>query len=191
MKPLRTLSAALLLAGGAVVFSAGPAYAAIIPADPPEGASDQICEELDSGKSTEGGLGKTEEISAPEGMVITAVCVKSGADASGGGPEYYFVDAPTNSVTISHSTGKEISHFSFAYEPAPTPMAASTSTSAEPTPTPTVVPTEAPVPDAGSGDGGAKLAETGFDAGWLPFVGIGALALGAALVVPRLVAKRR
>ncbi|RXZ72263.1 LPXTG cell wall anchor domain-containing protein [Agromyces albus] len=180
MKHSRTLGAALILAGGAVVFSAAPAYAAIIPTDPPEGASDQICEDLDSGKSTEGGLGTTEEIFAPEGMVITLVCVKSGDDVSGGGPEYYLVDPPTNSVIIAHSTGKDISHYSFAFEAAPTP---------EPTPTPT--PTPEPTPPPTVPPAGDKLAETGFESGWLPFVGIGALALGAALFVPRLVAKRR
>lgn len=177
MKPVRTLTAALLLAGGAVVFSAAPAHAAIIPTDPPEGASDQVCEPLDSGKSAEGGLGTTEEIFAPEGMVITLVCVKSGDEASGGGPEYYLVEPPTNSVVISHSTNKEISHYSFAFEAAPTPTPNPTP---EPTPTPTLPPA-----------GGDKLAETGFESAWLPFAGIGVLALGAALVVPRLAAKRR
>jgi LPXTG-motif cell wall-anchored protein len=184
MKPVRTLTAALLLAGAAVVFSAAPAYAENIPTEPPEGASDQVCEEGDSTKIDLDGTDSTFVITAEEGFVITAFCVKAGDDASDAGVEYYLVDPPTNTVTISHSTGKGISHYSFIQEePEPEPT---------PTPTPTPEPTPEPTtPPAGGGDGGAKLAETGFDAGWMPFAGIGLLALGAALFVPRLVAKRR
>jgi len=186
MKPVRTLTAALLLAGAAVLFSAAPAYAENILTDPPEGASDQICEEGDSTKIDLDGSDSTFVITADEGFVITMFCVKAGDDASNAGVEYYLVDPPTNTVTISHSTGKGISHYSFIQEePEPTPTPPPTPT---PTPEPTPTPTE---PPAGGGDGGVTLAETGFDAGWMPFAGIGLLALGAALVVPRLVAKRR
>ncbi|MEV1130070.1 LPXTG cell wall anchor domain-containing protein [Agromyces sp. NPDC049794] len=56
---------------------------------------------------------------------------------------------------------------------------------------PATTPAVETTPPVGGGDGGAKLADTGFENGWLAFVGVGALAAGAALVVPRMVAKRR
>lgn len=183
MKPVRTLTAALLLAGAAVVFSAAPAYADVIPVEPPEGAPTNVCADLTVVKTDTEGNPKSVEISAPAGNVITMYCVKAGSEQQGNGPLYFKVDPPTQTVTITYPDGKEISHYSYSYEPVPTPT---------PTPTPTPEPTPTPTtPPGGGGDGGAKLAETGFDAGWLPFVGIGALALGAALFVPRLVAKRR
>lgn len=182
MKIKSVVPIAAVLIGGASLFFAAPAFAE-------EGGTDEtlsavveaVCEEGNSGKIDLGGGNVTYEITADEGYVITAYCVKAGSAEQGDGPEYYEVDPPQESVVIEHSTGKEISHYSFTQELIPTP-----------TPTPTPEPTPTPSdPPPGGGDGGAKLAETGFEAGWLPLVGIGALALGAALVVPRLVAKRR
>jgi len=196
MKPVRTITAALLLAAGAAVFSAAPAYAVdsvLVPIPLPDGASDQICEELDSTKINLGDGNETFVITAPAGEVITMVCVKSGDDNSGGGPEYYLVEPPANSVTISHSTGRDISHYSFASELPPTEPPATEPPATEPPATepPATTPPAETTPPAGGGDGGAKLAETGFENGWLAFVGLGALAVGAAIAVPRMVAKRR
>jgi hypothetical protein len=199
MKTPRVLAAALLLAGGAALFAAAPAYAAdLVPTDPPEGASDQICEGLDSGKSPDGAYGTDEEIFAPEGQVITLVCVKAGDEASGAGVEYYEVVPPSESVVISHSTGKDISHFSFSYEPATPPTTPPATTPPVTTPpvetTPpaetTTPPTTTTPAPAGGGDGDA-LAETGFDGGWLLVVGLAALGLGGAIVGERIVAARR
>lgn len=185
MKTTPVVSVVAVLIGGAALLFAPPAFAGEVPpADLVPAVvepKDQVCEEGDSGKIDLGGGHATFEITADEGYVITAYCVKAGSEEQGDGPQYYEVDPPQVSVVIAHSTGKDISHYSFTQELAPTPTPTPTP---EPTPTPTT-------PPAGGGDGGGKLAETGFDAGWLPFVGIGALALGAALVVPRLVAKRR
>jgi LPXTG-motif cell wall-anchored protein len=196
MKSTRVFAAALLLAGGAVAFVAAPAYAAIVPTDPPPGASDQICEGLDSTKINLDGEQETFEISAEEGFVITGFCVKSGDDNSDGGPEYYLVDPPTNTVTISHSTGRDISHYSFSFEkvattPPTTPPATTPPGTTPPETTPATTPPASTTPPAGGGDGAAALAETGFENGWLAFIGIGALALGGALIAPRLIAKRR
>ncbi|WP_136706570.1 hypothetical protein [Agromyces sp. H66] len=180
-----------MLAAGAAVFAAAPAYAedsVLVPIPLPDGFSDQKCEELDSGKSEEGGLGETEDISAPAGQVITMVCVKAGDENSDAGVEYYMVEPPTNTVTITHSTGKDISHYSFSYEPEPTTPPTTPPATTPPVTTP---PVETTPPAGGGGDGGVTLAETGFENGWLAFVGIGALAVGAAIAVPRMVAKRR
>jgi hypothetical protein len=174
-----------LLLGGASLMFASPAFAVEEDPTSPDAVvaavNEGVCDPLDSGKIDLGGSNVTFEITADPGYLITSYCVKAGSIEQGNGPEIYPVDPPQASVIIKHTTGKEISHYSFTQELIPTPTPTPTP---EPTPTPTT-------PPAGGGDGGAKLAETGFDAGWLPFVGIGALALGAALVVPRLVAKRR
>ncbi|MBT2518429.1 hypothetical protein J7E29_13375 [Streptomyces sp. ISL-90] len=179
MKTAPAITAAALLIGGSLLFAA-PAFAEDdpTPTDAIAEVKEGVCDELDSGKIDLGSLVEYE-ITAPEGFLITEYCVKAGSIVNGEGPEYVLVDPPAESVTISHSSGKDISHYSFAFEAIPTPT---------PTPDPTPTPSD---PPAGGGDGGAKLAETGFESGWLPFVGIGALALGAALVAPRLAAKRR
>jgi hypothetical protein len=195
MKSPRVLAAALLLGGGAALFAAAPAYADIIPTDPPEGASDQVCEDLTFPKTDLGGELETYEISAPDGYVITGFCVKSGDDNSGGGPEYYLVDPPTQTVTISHSTDKAISHYSYSYEkvtttPPSTPPVTTPPVTTPPETTHTTPPVE--TTPAGGGDGeGKELAETGFDNGWLLFAGIGAIALGGAIAAPRIAAAKR
>jgi hypothetical protein len=197
MKSTRVLAAALLLGGGAALFAAAPAYADIVPTDPPAGAPEQKCAELDSGKSGDGAYGEDEVITAPEGYVITMFCVKSGSEnQEDGGPEYYLVQPPTNSVTISHSTGKDISHFSYSYEkvtttpPSTPPVTTPPVETTPPATTHTTPPVE--TTPAGGGDGeGKELAETGFDNGWLLFAGIGAIALGGAIAAPRIAAAKR
>lgn len=196
MKTPRALAAALLLAGGAVLFSAAPAYADIIPTDPPEGADSKICEGLDSGKSPDGAYGTTEEITAPDGYVITGFCVKSGSEnQEDGGPEYYLVDPPATSVTISHSTGKDISHFSYTSEKVTTTLPSTPPVTTPPVTTPPATTHTTPPVEttpAGGGDGeGHELAETGFDGGWLLALGLGAVALGGAIVAPRVAAATR
>ncbi|MGR0220640.1 hypothetical protein [Agromyces sp. ZXT2-6] len=192
MKSTRVLTAALLLGGGAALFAAAPAYAANVPTDPPAGAPTQKCAELDSGKSTDGAYGEDELITAPEGYVITMFCVKSGSEnQEDGGPEYYLVQPPTNSVTIAHSTGKDISHFSFSYEKVTTPPVTTPPVTTPPHTTP-VETTPVKTTPAGGGDGeGKELAETGFDNGWLLFAGLGAIALGGAIAGPRIAAAKR
>ncbi len=121
----RAIGAALLLAGGAVLFSAAPAYA-----DPPAG---QICPDLDSGKIDvpSNPEVKSITITVDDGFVITEVCVKAGAGPSGGGAVIIPVDPPSQTFTFEHPTGKGISHYSYSFEPAPTP-----------TPSPSETPTE-------------------------------------------------
>lgn len=184
--PKIAVPAITLLLGGASLLFASPAFAEEDPTSSDTFVApvdEGVCEDLDTGHLYPVDTVAELEIFAPEGELISGYCVKAGSIVQGDGPEFYAVDPPQQSVTISHKSGKDISHYSVSYVPEPTPTP-----TPEPTPEPTPTPTE---PPAGGGDGGAELAETGFDAGWLPFVGIGALALGAALVVPRLGATRR
>ncbi|WP_105552847.1 MULTISPECIES: hypothetical protein [unclassified Arthrobacter] len=100
-----------LLAVAAV--AALSALGAVAPASaaPPAGA---VCPSWDTGH-IDGSGGGTATIMAPEGMVITAVCVKAGSAKQGNGPEYTYYDPGVSSVTNWHSSGKDISHYSVMY----------------------------------------------------------------------------
>lgn len=50
-------------------------------------------------------------VTAPEGYQIGGYCVKAGSAQQGLGPEEYLLDEPADTVTISHSSGKDISHY--------------------------------------------------------------------------------
>lgn len=54
-------------------------------------------------------------VTAPEGQLISGYCVKAGSINQGLGPEYVTVDPPAASVTISHTSGKDISHYSLTF----------------------------------------------------------------------------
>jgi hypothetical protein len=197
MSTRKYLGTALIL--GAALFCVTPAFAAAaVDADattPPSAVAtdapqvEKVCEGLDSGKIDTPGAGATLEISAPEGFVITEYCVKAGSVQQGNGPEYVIVDPPTRTVTISHSSEKDISHYSFSYEPEPTtppttPPATTPPASTPPATTPAVVtPTTPPTK--------AALAETGFDTTWLLIAGVGAVALGSLVIGERVFARRR
>lgn len=99
-----------LLAFVVVVF----VPAAIATQEPNEG----VCENLDTGHLSAGGATSTT-ITAPAGQVIVKVCVKAGSIKQGDGPEYTTFDPGVTSVTISHSSNKQISHYSVDYETAP------------------------------------------------------------------------
>ncbi|MGR2753397.1 LPXTG cell wall anchor domain-containing protein [Agromyces arachidis] len=179
MKSSRVFAAALLLAGGAVAFSA-PAYAEDL--EVAAVAEEKVCDGLDSGKIDTTGDPESVVIEAPEGYVITGYCVKAGSANQGDGPEYFEVDPPVEELEIEHSSGKAVSHYSFSYEKKTT----------ETTPPSTPPVTTHTTPPAGGGDGnGKELAETGFDNGWLLFAGLGAIALGGAIAAPRIAAAKR
>jgi LPXTG-motif cell wall-anchored protein len=57
---------------------------------------------------------------APAGKLIVKVCVKAGSANQGDGPETYYDGPGVASVTISHSSGKQISHFSVQLVDKPT-----------------------------------------------------------------------
>jgi hypothetical protein len=191
MTTRRAIGAALLLAGGIALFSAAPAFAVETPTPTPTPSAppveEGVCDGLDSGKIDVKESVASLEISAPEGNVITEYCVKAGSIQQGDGPEYVLVDPPTQTVVIEHSTGKEISHYSFSYEPAPTTPPTTPPATTPPATTPAATTPAATTPTGG----GAGLAETGFDGTWLLFAGLGAVAIGSIIVGERLAVRRR
>ena len=60
-------------------------------------------------------------VTAPTGFEITGYCVKAGSVNNGDGPEVTTLTTPTSSVTISHSSGKNISHYVIYLAPVPPP----------------------------------------------------------------------
>jgi hypothetical protein len=99
-------------------------------------ASDQVCSEL-SEKFEEPGKKTKVTVTAPNGFLIDQYCAKAGSANQGLGPEYVNVDPAQKSVTISHSSGKDLSHYSVSYVEDP---------NAEPDPEPTDEPTDDPTP---------------------------------------------
>ena len=81
----------------------------------PASAVDQVCPDLSTGKINAGGTDATLTITAPEGFLIDSYCVKAGSAQQGEGPEIVQVDPPAASVVISHSSGKDISHYAAHY----------------------------------------------------------------------------
>jgi hypothetical protein len=81
--------------------------------DPPE---DKVC----AGDQISGGNQTSITITAPEGQLIASVCIKAGSAEQGDGPETITYSPPVKSVTITHSTGKEISHYVVTYVPVTT-----------------------------------------------------------------------
>lgn len=110
--------ATVMAAVGAMLASSGIALmvmtttASAVPDKPP---TDQVCVALDSGKIDVAGNHETLELTAPAGMLIDQYCVKAGSIEQGNGPEYVDVVPPQETVTISHSSGKDISHYSLSY----------------------------------------------------------------------------
>lgn len=89
--------AGLVLLGGGVM----PASAA-----PPAGL---VCPAGDSGKiNAQVGEDDTITLTAPEGFLISSVCLKAGS-----GFEIIVVDPPLAEVTVSTASGKDISHYSY------------------------------------------------------------------------------
>jgi len=65
------------------------------------------------------GSTKTAEYTAPEGFLVSAVCVKAGSIKQGDGPEITPFDPPQATVTLTHSSGKDISHYTVTLVPVP------------------------------------------------------------------------
>jgi hypothetical protein len=104
------------------------------------GAQEQVCPNLDTGHQSAGNQ-TSVTITAPPGQVIVQVCVKAGSAQQGEGPEITNFDPGVTQTTISHSSGKEISHFSVKFADAPSPTtAAPPTTAAAPPPGPAAAP---------------------------------------------------
>jgi hypothetical protein len=97
---------ASLVAGSLVAATGGAAMAT--------GGSGQVCEGLDSGKIDLTGENETHTVSAPDGKLIDGYCVKAGSANAGDGPRYVDID-PVESLTLTHPSGKAISHYSLSY----------------------------------------------------------------------------
>jgi hypothetical protein len=104
----KLIGALVVLASSAVVLTVGVA--------PAVSSGSPVCPAGTSGKIDVSGYYKTLTITAPDGYVITGYCVKAGSTKQGNGPEFYVVDPTATSVVISHSSGKEISHYSYTLE---------------------------------------------------------------------------
>lgn len=101
--------AAVLFAGGLSVSVAGAANAV------PNGNDGKVCENLSTGHIEPSDDVKSLVITAPEGKLIAEVCVKAGSVKQGNGPVYTEYDPAVESVTISHPSGKDISHYAVGY----------------------------------------------------------------------------
>ena len=114
----KVIAALTVLATCAVVgATVGVAFAA-----PPAG---QICPEGDSGKIDVSGDQTSVTVTAPAGKLISGYCVKAGSAKQGLGAEFVVVDPPAASVTITHSSGKGVSHYSLTFvtaTPPPPPL---------------------------------------------------------------------
>jgi hypothetical protein len=102
-----------IILGASVDYEVDPSYE--------EEPEEKVCEGLDSGK-----IDIDEDVNvavltiyAEPGQVITRYCVKAGSIKQGDGPEYVDVIPPASSVEISHSSEKDISHYSFEFEDKP------------------------------------------------------------------------
>ena len=84
------------------------------------GAQEQVCPNLDTGHLSAGNQ-TSVTITAPEGKVIVQVCVKAGSVEQGDGPEFTNLNPGVTQTTISHTSGKEISHYSVKFADAPPP----------------------------------------------------------------------
>jgi hypothetical protein len=92
------------------------------------GDDGQVCTGLDSGKIDTTGDPLSVTVTAPAGYLIDGYCVKAGSVQQGNGPEYVSVSPPSASVTITHSTGKAVSHYSYSLTPKSTTTTSTTST---------------------------------------------------------------
>lgn len=116
---LRTRSARLAFVAAATVaglgVTAGSAAADTPPAQPDvEIAIDEPTCPKD-GKIDVVGSHSSITVVAPEGTLIAGYCVKAGSIQQGNGPEHVVVNPPAEEVTFSHSSGKDISHYTVVY----------------------------------------------------------------------------
>lgn len=94
---------------------------------------DDVCPDMDVAKTNTVGDPETLTLTAPEGKLVSAYCIKSGSASKDEGPKIVVLDEPVAELVIAYPAGgkcKAISHYAVAYVDAP----------AEPSPTPT--PTE-------------------------------------------------
>ena len=108
---IAAMIAAFGFGGAAAVAASGDKP----PSTPGHGSNDQVCPAGDSGKIDVSGSQASITVTAPDGKLISGYCVKAGSANQGLGPEFYTVSPPAKSVTITHSSGKDISHYSLTF----------------------------------------------------------------------------
>lgn len=97
-----------------------------------------VCDGLDSGKIdiNQDGV-QSVTVVAPDGYLIGGYCVKAGSSKQDNGPVYVVIDPGVTEVTITHPSGKDISHYSYTLVKEVPP---STTTTTSPTTSTTTVP---------------------------------------------------
>lgn len=139
MRKMTVLGASALLVAS-LMGSPAVAFAAPIAAAPVAITGDGATCPKD-GKVDVKGEQATLEVTAEPGYLITGYCVKAGSDKQGDGPVDVVVDPPAATVTISHPSGKAISHYTLVTVKAgPTPEPSPS----EPSQEPSVVPSDEP-----------------------------------------------
>lgn len=93
----------VLLGGGAMPATAAP-------------PANQVCPGFDSGKIDVTGDVQEITLTAPEGQLITAVCLKGGSANQGLGIEIITFDPGQTEVTVSLTSGLDISHYSVQFD---------------------------------------------------------------------------
>jgi hypothetical protein len=89
----------------------------------PAAATSTVCE---GDKVELTGETKTVTYTAPAGYLVSSWCVKAGTEI-----EVHEVDPPTATITITHSSGKGISHYSVTLVKAPEPKMPTAPTSTD------------------------------------------------------------
>ena len=145
MRKTTVLGATALLVAGLMVPSAA-AFAAPVAVAPVATTGDATCPK--DGKVDVEGDHTTLVVTAPDGYLIIGYCVKAGSAKQGLGPEFVEVDPPATQVTISHSSGKDISHYTLE------------TVEAESTPEPTEPGTEPTEPGVEPVDGDEPVEES-------------------------------
>lgn len=155
----------------------------------------EVCDTLDSGKIDTTNDPQTVTIVADDGYLITGYCVKAGSSNQGDGPVYIDLAVPAESVTISHPSGKDISHYSWSQTTGSTTTTTSPPTTVSPPSTTvvpeTTVPTTTESPDTTTSEPATStttlvppkqpsLPETGSEVTF-GLVGAGLILVGAAL----------
>jgi hypothetical protein len=131
----------------------------------PAAAQQAVCPGLDSGKIDTSGDPGSVTVTAPEGYLISGYCVKAGSDESDAGVAFVTVSPPQASVTISHPSGKAVSHYSYSLVAIQTPPTTPPPTNPPPTNPPKNPPSETDnnpgteVLGATSGGGGGGVAQ--------------------------------
>lgn len=150
----------IMIAAMIAAFGLGTAAAfaanADKPANPGGGNDGQVCPPGDSGK-IDVNSGASVTVTAPDGKLISGYCVKAGSANQGLGPEFVTVDPPQKTVTITHSSGKDVSHYSLTYVDEGQTTTTETTTTEEPT---TTTP-EPPDPPSGGPPSGTPPSQGG------------------------------